>query len=411
MLKPDQRSEPTGACLQPDTRPQLDQSSAVAVLDPSAGGDCSCEALVSRVECQLAESPTLRRRLAATPPAADGTPPRRPAELIHPIVPTGAVSERALCALVGELSARPLDPLQSPWCLYVIEGLCGGLVAVALVMDGALATPAACTEILRDLLGMTARSGPSQAGDDDENGSDTQAFATSEQAQCRAGCEPEEPERLGEAAAPGPGALARRWSEPLSDARIAAYARSHLAAIDVVRRTFGGTREDVALAACTRALRRYLQAHGDPVEHPLVAALPGDARDASPLRFARLPIQVGDPVDQLRIIQSQTLRAHEAGAGAELPPHDLVFVYQEGPAKTLYMEGTPVVALHPHGALRAGSGLDLRVMRYGASIDFGLMACPDLVPDAVEIATGIDAAVADLVKRSFEEREGSLELR
>jgi hypothetical protein len=178
------------------------------------------------------------------------------------------------------------------------------------------------------------------------------------------------------------------------------------------------------------------------VTRPLVAALPSgsraDDRDGGYVRLVRLPVQIHDPVDQLRMVQSETYRARLAerdvghrwlGRPAAIarpeplpgedglpraedgrPAHDLVFSYLEGPARTLYLEGARVVGLHPHGALLTGAALDLRVHAYGDSVDFGLMVSPERVPDAVEIAMGIDSAVADLVKRSFEEREGSLEL-
>lgn len=410
------------------------QSTAVAVLDPNASGGFSLEALIGRIRSRLAACPDLRRRLDLE---ATGAREPDPGVHVHPVVPTEAVSERALCALVGELSARPLAGGRPPWNLYVIEGLCGGLVALVLVVDQRVADPRAALALQAQLLGLEPER---RTGGRRVASAPAGLGPPREERRRPVAADPAVPARprSGDAARAG-AAAARRWQGELGPLRVSAYARSHRAAIDVVRRAFGGTREDVALAACTRALRRHLQAHGDPVTRPLVAALPdgsrAEDREGRYVRLVRLPVQIHDPVDQLRMVQSETYRARvaepaqgecwlgrpaaiawpapfpddgEPVAGAPVrPAHDLVFAYGEGPARTLYLDGARVVALHPHGALLTGAALDLRVLAYGDSVDFGLMAS---VPDAVEIAMGIDSAVADLVKRSFEEREGALEL-
>lgn len=421
-------ASPGSACLPIDVAPHPLYAAAVAVLEPRpSSGGLSFEQILRSVERSLGESPALRRWLGGDE-ARDGemeVDRRAWSKHVQAVTPEEAVSERALCALVGELSARPLDPDRPQWMLYVIEGLFGGLVAAVLVTDLGLADPRTCTEALRHLLGLAPK--------DETRPSH---FERSVPWPSPATIDPSE-----DVAFPTD-PTARRWSGPLSDARMSAYARSHRAAVDVVQRAFGGTCEDVTLAACTRALRRYLQAHGDAVDEPLVAVLPTEpgatVGERAFVRYIQLPVQIADPVDQLRIIQSETCRAHTApqiagrrwlgvpctvaspdpipaGSSGPRPSpllrrHQLVFRSLTGADRTLYLGTARVVALHPHGPLFEGAGLDLSVIRYGNSIDFGLMACPDRVPDAVEITAGIEAAVADLVKRAFEEREGSLEL-
>jgi hypothetical protein len=414
----------SAACPPLDTPRAPLHSAAVAVLELSASGDgFSFEQLLHTVAGRLAEYPALQHSLEIHGPGTHRL--FEPTDHVRFVTPTEAVTERALCVRVGELAGQPMEPGRPRWRLSMIEGLYGGLVALVLVMDAALADPRACTETLRRLLGLTPEVEPTPSLVSICDGTRPTLAARGEDIAL-----PHEP-------------TTQRWSGPLSDSRIAAYARSHRAAIDVVRRAFGGTRENVALAACTRALRRYLQAHGDPVDEPLVAALPTSDRtldrEGTLVRFLRLPVQLADPVDQLRVIQSELYRAQVApritgkywlGQACEIAStehiasrrqvrshsgpdrlrHDLVFRNLAGPERTLSLGTARVVALHPHGPLVDGVGLDLSVIRYGESIDFGLMTCSDLAPDAVEIATGIEAAVADLVKRSFEERDGSLEL-
>ena len=47
--------------------------------------------------------------------------------------------------------------------------------------------------------------------------------------------------------------------------------------------------------------------------------------------------------------------------------------------------------------------MNITVMRYQDSLDFGVIACRESVPDVSDIALGFGAAVADLLKGAFED--------
>jgi hypothetical protein len=74
-----------------------------------------------------------------------------------------------------------------------------------------------------------------------------------------------------------------------------------------------------------------------------------------------------------------------------------------GPPVPLYAAGARVEAAYPHGPVLEGAGMNITVMRYQDSVDFGVIACRESVPDVGDIALGFGAAVADLLKRALEE--------
>jgi hypothetical protein len=63
----------------------------------------------------------------------------------------------------------------------------------------------------------------------------------------------------------------------------------------------------------------------------------------------------------------------------------------------LYIAGARVVGLFPFGPLLEASGVNLTVLSNMGNVDFGVIACGDLVPDPWPIADGFGRAV-DLLK-------------
>jgi hypothetical protein len=50
------------------------------------------------------------------------------------------------------------------------------------------------------------------------------------------------------------------------------------------------------------------------------------------------------------------------------------------------------------GPIFDGGGLNITVMSYLDQLDFGLVACADLIPDVWSLADGLGAALEDLKK-------------
>src|SRR5260370_20026837 len=70
---------------------------------------------------------------------------------------------------------------------------------------------------------------------------------------------------------------------------------------------------------------------------------------------------------------------------------------RRGPPFPLYLAGAKLLMLCPLGPVMEGAGLNITVLSYQDSIDVGLIACRDLVPDLDDLAVAFIAAMAELV--------------
>ena len=86
------------------------------------------------------------------------------------------------------------------------------------------------------------------------------------------------------------------------------------------------------------------------------------------------------------------------------PVHNLVISNVPGPPFPLYGVGARMVAYYPMGPVMDGGGLNITVMSYLDSLDFGLVACRETVPGVWDIAYGLGTALDDLKKEA--ERRG-----
>ena len=78
------------------------------------------------------------------------------------------------------------------------------------------------------------------------------------------------------------------------------------------------------------------------------------------------------------------------------PIHNLVISNVPGPPFPLYLAGAELVAAYPMGPIHEGAGLNVTVLSYRDSIDFGFMACRELLPDIWDMAAAIDTAFDEL---------------
>jgi diacylglycerol O-acyltransferase len=63
------------------------------------------------------------------------------------------------------------------------------------------------------------------------------------------------------------------------------------------------------------------------------------------------------------------------------PPFNLVISNVPGPSHPLYSAGAPLRNFYPVSALIDGQGLNMTVQSYNGNLDFGFIACRELVPD------------------------------
>jgi WS/DGAT/MGAT family acyltransferase len=219
--------------------------------------------------------------------------------------------------------------------------------------------------------------------------------------------------------------------------RSVAFTQLDLEDIKLVKNHFDVKVNDVVMALVSGVLRRYLAQHGEVPDSSLVAMVPVSVHDRSdrPGRnqvsgmFSKLETQIADPVERLNAIAAANAVAkqHSSAIGATLlqdwtqfaapavfgiamrvyaashlsgakPVHNLVVSNVPGPQVPLYLLGSEVTAMYPLGPLFHGSGLNITVMSLTGSLNVGILACPELLPDLWDMADDFAVALDELVQ-------------
>jgi diacylglycerol O-acyltransferase len=217
---------------------------------------------------------------------------------------------------------------------------------------------------------------------------------------------------------------ARRW----------VVARCSLDEVKAVKQAFGGSVNDVVLAAVTGAFRAVLLGRGDavPSDAVLRALVPVSVRradDRSPnnqvsLMIAELPIGIADRLARYRAVTAQMAElkaSHEVEAGqavtagaAAVPPLLFALVVRatmammrrldqrvfntvttnvRGPQFPLYALGREMLEYLPFVPLTEGMPTGVAVLSYNGQVTFGVTADADTIPDAADIARHVEAEV------------------
>jgi len=197
---------------------------------------------------------------------------------------------------------------------------------------------------------------------------------------------------------------------------------------------------DIVLALCSGALRRYLAQHGGIPKKPLIAAMPISLREAgnteyttqATMSLVNLNTQIADPVKRLRAIRDAAgaIKALAQRARGVLPTdfpsigapwllHGLATLYGRsgitraippianvvisnvpGPQVPLYAAGARMATYWPLSIAEHGLGLNITVMSYAGAMGFGFTTARCAVPDARELSATLLAALDELVARS-----------
>lgn len=223
------------------------------------------------------------------------------------------------------------------------------------------------------------------------------------------------------------------FNVPVSGARRFAAASVSLREIKRLCREARASVNDIVLATCAGALRRYLLEKGALPERSLVATVPVSVRQinrpGNQITYvaARLGTDERDPHRRLEVISRSTIQAKRevmevspAAAtsfavlaqglvallnrlrisGLVPPPANVTISNVPGPRKTLYFGGAELLANYPLSVLIDGQALNITVMSYRDEVDFGIMACRDAVPDVDHLASLIGPAFDEL-QRAF----------
>jgi diacylglycerol O-acyltransferase / wax synthase len=83
-----------------------------------------------------------------------------------------------------------------------------------------------------------------------------------------------------------------------------------------------------------------------------------------------------------------------------IPPiFNLLVSNVPGPAFPLYAGEARVEAIYPFGPVLDTIGLNITVLSYCDALHFGIVTCPELVPDVGPLARAIDESLTELVAR------------
>ena len=218
---------------------------------------------------------------------------------------------------------------------------------------------------------------------------------------------------------------------PIGGKRRLAVAWVPLEDLKEIKRSMGGTVNDVVLAVAAGGLRRLLISRREtPPDQGLRAMVPVNLRAAGEelalgnkitSLFVHLPVGVEDPAERYacQIEEAENLKSGSQALGTSTlidltthaPPVIHSFLARSlfatrlfnvtvtnvpGPQMTLYGMGSKMTDIWPLVPLAADHAVGLAVLSYEGKMFFGLNANHDTMPDLEVLADGIEESLAEL---------------
>ena len=433
---------------------------SICVLDPtSAPEPLTLDRLTRLIEARLHLLPPFRRRLVQVPFGLDQPywieDPDFDIEYhVRELALPAPGDDKQLADQAARLHARPLDRRRPLWELYLIHGLQGDRMAVYTKVHHAAIDGVSGNDILAAVLdlspegrpdeepppwtcdpepsavGMLVHSAVSLTGQPLRAARLSYGLARSLPGLARTVPRPHLPviDRLigrdSKVVVGGASTLrapATPFNAPVGPHRRWSFVSLPFADVRAVKSRLGLTVNDVVMALCAGALRRWLDDHDALPDAPLVSAVPvslrteeqkGTLGNRVSMMFAPLPTHLADPEERLRAAHEAMRGAKEqhgalpadllgdvtqfampalAGQAARLSarlrllervnPFNLIISNVPGPNVPLYYGGARLLAYYPLSAIVDGQGLNITVMSYGGQLHFGLIADRQLVPD------------------------------
>jgi WS/DGAT/MGAT family acyltransferase len=223
------------------------------------------------------------------------------------------------------------------------------------------------------------------------------------------------------------------FNDKISPHRKLAIGSASLASVKAVKSALGVTVNDVVMAVCAAGLRSWLELHDALPDDPLVALVPVSIRTGEEserwtnrvsMLSTTLPTNEADPVARVRRVHEAMASSKELfgalpaerltdfaefpppavfaramrlsarlGLGSRLAPGNVVISNVPGPRQPLYAAGAQLLHYYPVSVITEGQGLNITVQSYLDTLDFGLVCCPELVPDLDVL---LDAILAEI---------------
>lgn len=372
---------------------------------------------------------------------------------VHRVTAAAPGGDRELSTEISKLNVDRLDRDRPAWQLWYIDGLAGGRVALVLKLHHALADGMASLRLLETVFSTDPAAPlprPGQPLGDESLPSRLTWARTLAWHQVVAAVR--FPKLLARSAntiktvrarqkAGRPGfaqafaAPSASFNAPFTSSREFGYLTCDLDTIKNIKSVFGVSVNDVFLAACSGAVRSYLQSRGELTGETLSAVVPVAIRPPGAeidwgnqvtTWFVELATDIADPVERLRQIASNTRAARGVqderdqwlfgdwmeywplfwfyGRGLPLlgaatkkrPTYNLIASNVPGPKQQLYWGGAPIEKLISVGPIVYPYGLNFTGWSYGKDMTIGMQACGDHVPDIWAIADGIPRALNEL---------------
>ena len=374
--------------------------------------------------------------------------------------PPGTLAQFEDCA--GRLHSELMDRSRPLWRVYVIDGLQNGQVGYYMKAHHAALDGQAGVLLARALFDLTPRpramGHPQRGGDDHAENPGMAALAAAalrhdagqyvklvrhlpELVRTLAGM-------FGTTSEAGKQRLGQNFAfGPRTPLNVPITAERGFAGLslpfDVLKRLAAmheAKLNDIVLALCSGALRRYLAHHGGIPKKPLTAAMPISLREAGNAEYttqATMPLvnlqtHIADPLRRLHAIRdaSGAVKAMVKRAKGVVPTdfpsigapwvlHGLAALYERsqatdlipplanvvvsnipGPQVPLYAAGARMSTYWPMSIVEHGMGLNITVMSYAGAMGFGFTTARCAVADAHQLSHALSAAFDELVAKS-----------
>lgn len=361
--------------------------------------------------------------------------------------------ERELGVLIARLHSHPLDFRRPPWECHIIQGLEDHRFALYVKMHHSLIDGVSA---MRELVRVLSRD------PDDGERPPFWAVPREKRAANDAARVPTTEAAVGKALAAVPKQpgnaptlikaltelvkASRRKDDPMGvpfkapksilNGRITGQRRFATQSYSIERlkrlaKSGNATLNDVVLAICGGALRRFLQEANALPTHSLTAGIPVSVRpkddqetgNAISFIIATLGTNIADPVLRLQAITASTRRSKEhlqrlpkrviegytmaimgpymvqlmTGLGGRTRPvFNITISNVPGPDHALYLRGARMVANYPVSLITHGQALNITCNGYADLLNFGFIGCRDSLPHMQRIAVYAGEALDEL---------------
>ncbi len=354
---------------------------------------------------------------------------------------------RELLSLVSKLHGNLMDRAKPLWEVYIIDGIEDGRVAMYMKIHHSLVDGVACMRMLQKALS------------DDPNARDVVPFWAVKTPERRSRAVAGVSHMVAQSVlmvrdqiATVPTVARELWRSVISrkkdpghvsisqapktlfNQRISASRRFAaqswgLQRMKDVAHKHGVTLNDVVLAMCGGALRRYLKEMQALPSRPLIAMVPVSLRkddstagNQVALLLANLGTHVADPLERLSIVAASVKSSKDrfanmnqaeimnyvatmmglnglnmvTGLAPSWQAFNIVVSNVPGPKHTLYFNGAQVEGVYPVSLLLDGQAMNITLNSYANKLEFGILACRRTVPHMQRLLQHLEDGLTEL---------------